>query len=261
VIVPVLSSQHVALRDPPGPEREEHREHDRELLGQYRHREGDTGQHGFQPVAAREAVDHDDDCRQTQPEQGEIANEPVDVALQQGALGLERAQCGPDLAQLGGVACGAHLRYTLSPNDQCARVDPRRAVAARGADLALRVRAALGLAHRHRLARQQRLVDAHVAALEQDRVRRHAVAFREQYQVAANDLPTCDAMLQSVADHESAGTRHVAQRIEGAFGLALLVQRDADDHEHEHEEEHGLLDAPRLLQTDEHVDDARGYEQ
>jgi hypothetical protein len=44
----------------------------------------------------------------------------------------------------------------------------------------------------------------------------------------------------SVADHPRARAGQVAQCVEHAFGLAFLVQGDAEDHEHEEQQQQGL---------------------
>ena len=48
--------EHAVARDAPGAEREEHRQHHRELLGQDRHRQRQAGEDAGQPVAARQPV-------------------------------------------------------------------------------------------------------------------------------------------------------------------------------------------------------------
>ncbi|WP_236748784.1 hypothetical protein [Acidovorax carolinensis] len=54
----------------------------------------------------------------------------------------------------------------------------------------------------------------------------------QHQQVAAHHVAPGDALLLAVADDQRARGRQVAQRFERALRLALLRQRDADDHKH-----------------------------
>ena len=55
------------------------------------------------------------------------------------------------------------------------------------------------LAHRYRLARQQRFIDLHLAAVDQQRVGGNAVALRQQQQVALHHLKPGNARGLAVA--------------------------------------------------------------
>ena len=66
-------------------------------------------------------------------------------------------------------------------------------------------------------------------AVEQHGVGGDAIALGEQQHVAAHHLAPGDAHRLAVADDERARAGEVAQGLEGALGLALLVERDADD--------------------------------
>ena len=84
-------------------------------------------------------------------------------------------------------------------------------------------------------------VDREVDAGQYRRIRRYAVPFVQDDDIAANDLASRNAFLLPVPDDKGARARQIAQRIERPLGLALLVQRDAHDHEDEPEQHERFL--------------------
>ncbi len=95
------------------------------------------------------------------------------------------------------------------------------------------------LVHRHGLAGEKGFIRRELA-LKQLSVCCDTVAFVQHEQVAAHHIASCDARLLSVADHQRARRREIAQRLQGALRLAFLGQGDANDHEHEGKEENGF---------------------
>ena len=220
---------------PPGAEREEDREHDRELLGQHRHRQRDAGEQALHPVAARQAVDRRPRPRtERAPADREVADQRAGLALEQRPLRLDRlrAPCRSCRARCARRSATTS-RDPLPLHHERARVDERQVVAAR-AHLAARPR-------RGRRASAP-ATDSPVSSdsstarldrLEHDGVGRDAVALGEHDEVAAHDLAARDAPPPAVADDERARARQVAQRLERPLGLPLLEERDAHDDEDE----------------------------
>ncbi len=157
---------------------------------------------------------------------------------------------------------GDHFGDSLALHDQGPRIDVGQIVAAgpRARDLLGRRAIAGQLADRHRFAREQRLVGLQVAAREKDGVGRHTVALGDEHDVAAHDLSPRDAQLLAPADHPGARAGQVAQRLQRALRLALLVDRDAHDHEHEAQEHDGLLEVAedRVEPSGEHQQQEHG---
>ena len=109
---------------------------------------------------------------------------------------------------------------------------------------------------RHRLAGEQRLVYGEAHRGDQDGIGGDAVALLEQDDIAADDIPSGDFLLDAVPDHRGARTRQVAKCVQGAFGFAFLVEGDAHDDEDKAHEHQGFLDI-----ANEQVDDAAGNQQ
>jgi hypothetical protein len=89
------------------------------------------------------------------------------------------------------------------------------------------------LPHRHRLTGQRGLVGGEVHRVQQHGIGGNPVAFGQQRQVTAYDVPTGDADLDPVAHDEGTRRGQVAQGRERVLGLVLLVDRDRDHHDHE----------------------------
>ncbi len=123
------AGQDVVLRDAPGPQREEDRQDDRELLGEHRHPEGQAREEPLQEVAPRDRVDGDD--RQAEPEadEGEEPHEARRLALERGVLGLENGEGLADLPHLRRGADREHLGHALTLDDEGSREDEGRVVA------------------------------------------------------------------------------------------------------------------------------------
>ena len=95
-----------------------------------------------------------------------------------------------------------------------------------------------------------------MGAPEDARVRRNAVAFREDQDVAERYLAPRDALLHTVADHERARARHVPQGFQSPLRLVFLIDRNRHDEGHEAEEHQRLL---RVSQDD--IDQTAGTEE
>ena len=59
----------------------------------------------------------------------------------------------------------------------------------------------------------------------------------QEHQIARHDLATGDAFLHPCAHYQCAWTGQIAQRLERAFGLALLIDGDAHYNEHGHQQD------------------------
>ena len=69
-----------------------------------------------------------------------------------------------------------------------------------------------------------------MGGLDQHGVGRDPVALREDQHVAAHHLASGDAPARAIADDQRARAGEVAERGERPLGLALLDERDRDDH-------------------------------
>ncbi len=137
----------------------------------------------------------------------------------------------------------------MALHDQRAGVDARQLVAtgrhaggvagARGRRQFVRPRHPL--ADRHGFAREQRFVGPHAIGRHQQGIGRHAITLAELEQVAAHHVAPGDALRLAVADDQRARAGEVAQRFDGALGLALLVQRERHGDDHEAEQRQALL--------------------
>ena len=229
--------QHFFLRQPPGAERRKHRHHHRIFLGQQRHRQRDTGQQRLQPVATQQAVDADQYQTQANRQYGEIAYQRGGLHLQRRAFDRKRRQRGADAANGAAWTRCCDACHTLPLHDEGAGVDVRLVIAAGRGRTRGGGRGIWGgdLAHRHRLAGQQRFVGHQVVAFDQDGVRRHPVALGEQQHVASNHIATGDPLRLTVADNPGTRTGQVAQCLQCPLGLALLIQREAQHDQHRSE--------------------------
>ncbi len=83
------------------PSAKEHGKDDRKLLGEIRHRQGDSRQQSVQPAAARSHIQSGHAAGTTPAQQGKQRNHPPDLALQWRQFGLDAAQLGADPANAG----------------------------------------------------------------------------------------------------------------------------------------------------------------
>ncbi len=149
----------------------------------------------------------------------------------------DRGQHPADAADLGGRAGGHHQRARLPLRHQRAGEGQAEAVA--------KPRVALdglgALVHRHRLARQCRLVDAQVVRCQQAQVGGHDVARRQQHQVPGHQLGRVDVVRAAVAAHRGARRQQVPDGLQRPLGLAFLNEADyrVDNH---HGQDHAGVD-------------------
>ena len=97
------------------------------------------------------------------------------------------------------------------------------------------------LAHRYRLAGEQRFVHAQPVGRDQQGISGHPVAFVQLQQVTANHVAPGDALGLAIADDQGARAGQVAQGFDGAFGLAFLVERETERDQHEAEQRQAFL--------------------
>ena len=95
---------------------------------------------------------------------------------------------------------------------------------------------ARGLADGNGLAGQERFVDREVRAGQDRSISRDPVAFAQDNDISPRHLASGNTMLLPVANDQGTRARQVAEGLEGALGLALLVERYPDDHEHKAEQ-------------------------
>jgi len=160
--------QHAFARQASGPERREDGEHHRVLLGQHGHRQSDARQQRLQPVATQQAVHQHQRQAQGQSQQREVAHQLRGLLLQGRAFGRHTAQSRADASDLAQRPGGGDARQAVALHDQRAGIDRRQVVAARsrgrwralGCGRAVCFRRSRQLAHRHRLAGEQRFVHA-----------------------------------------------------------------------------------------------------
>lgn len=194
--------------------------------------------------------------RQQQPDHGQIADQLTRRLLQAGGRFRRCRQSLPDAAHSGRGADGAHLCEPHPFCDHRAGKQKRRALAAGWCEGGVRHAGQLG--HRHCLAGEQGFVHGKLP-LQQQGIRRNAVAFVQHQNILAHHFPARDAHLLTVPDHQCARGGKVTQGFQRSLRLALLGQGDADDDEHEAEQEQRLgpvaqreVDTARHQQHEKH---------
>jgi hypothetical protein len=114
--------QYVAARDPPGPQRQKHRQHDRELFGQRGHGHGNAGEQALLPnINASSACDRKDNyhkrtCHESHNREG--ANQSSCLFLQKGRFRLDALQRLADLSELRTSSRRYNFGNALSGGDQ-----------------------------------------------------------------------------------------------------------------------------------------------
>jgi len=115
------------------------------------------------------------------------------------------------------------------------------------------------LAHGHRLAGQQRFVDAQAGRFGEHHVGGHALAFGDQHQVAGHQIERGDSLHPAVADDARLGRGQIAQGIERPLASAFLVDHESDRDEREERQQQtfaqvadGQVDAGGQQQEIEH---------
>ena len=151
------TSEDAAAGDPPGAEREEHGQHDRELLWQDGHRHRDACEQPFFPLLRRAAacrgVEHDDDQAGCESDNCEIAHHPAGLNLQRGRVRRNEPECHADAAEFGAHAGRYDLAQPLAGRDERPREQAWKTVAA--GTLQLRGHSRRARPHRGGLAGQQ----------------------------------------------------------------------------------------------------------
>ena len=111
--------------------RHEYGEHDRELLRQHGHADGDPSKHRIKPAAPQRAVKndrHDADGRSAERSQ---PHQSRGLRLKSGRFGLQRVERLADLADFAARSGGHDMRKAAAPHHQSAGIDKRQIVAAR----------------------------------------------------------------------------------------------------------------------------------
>ena len=165
---------------------------------------------------------------------GQAADEVRDLALQRRGPDLGAAHQVGDAAEGGLAAGGADHRVRRAEGDVGAGEPHVALVAGHQVVAAERRRHFL---YRDGLAGERGLVGVQVADAGEAQVRGNLVTGLEQDHVPGNEVAGCDGLLHAVADHHALLHQHAAQRVEGAFGLALLHETE-DGVEKDHAEDH-----------------------
>ena len=129
----------------------------------------------------------------------------------------------------------------MAPHDQRARIQPRQVVAARAIGNGRHPGGARDFAHRRSLTSQKRFIHLQFVARNQQRIRRHAVAFGEDQQVAHHHIGARNAHRHTVPHHLRPGAGQVPQGFQCPFGFALLVNRECQHHQHKPKEDQAFL--------------------
>ncbi|GAA2888657.1 hypothetical protein GCM10020220_093560 [Nonomuraea rubra] len=178
--------------------------------------------HQFHRLAADQSQGQDHRRQQ----HGDAGQEPADshqAALQRGQPCCLDHQ-GGDAAARAGRSGGGDLRPAAPAQHDGAGRD-RRVDA---------------LVHRHRLARQRRLVDEQCRRLVHFGVGGDDVALGQDQQVSHHDVAGGDLLLAAVADHACLRAGELCQGRDGAVGPDLLHHSDGGvDHDHQHD--HGRV--------------------
>ena len=207
------SHQCCVSRHAPSAQCQEHGHDDRELLGNGCDRQRQAREQRLEPVTAQRPVQCDHDDAGEQGKRNEQQYDLANLSLHRCGFGANAGQRGPD---------ASHFR-----------------AGCRGDDLRLRVAAYGEAAGMHqctdrtcdgcRLPREQGGIHVQVDRFEHPGIGDQPVALREVQQVAHHDLLRVDHHRNAVAHDACPRTAHRAQRLEGAFGFAFLMDRQADD--------------------------------
>ena len=84
----------------------------------------------------------------------------------------------------------------------------------------------------------------------------NAIAFREDDNVTAHNLPSRNALARTVTDNERARTGEVTQRFQHAFGACFLDDRDHNRRQGEDQQDQGFLKV-----AEREIDDAAAEQQ
>ena len=223
--------QHFFFRQSPRTQRREDRHHDGILLRQQRHRQRDTCENCLQPVATNEAINRNQREAQAECEQRKIAHQYCRLFLQGRALCFERTQRAADATNRAAWSRCSDARGGLPLNNQGAGVDKGNVVAT---GLCGRYHFICGddFAHRCGLTRKQRLICLQAVDFKQHAVRRNAIPFGQQHDVAFDNVLARNANRLAVANHARLRAGQIAQRLHRALGLAFLVKRQREHDQH-----------------------------
>jgi hypothetical protein len=227
--------------DPPGPDRHEDGQDDGEFLRDHRHRERDAGEEPVEPRAAQQAVQDEQSGADDEAECRERLHERRHLELQCGAARLDLGQRRAEASDLAPGPGRPHLRDPAPADDEGSGPRARAVVAARPF---VRFDDPRALSNRCRLPGEERLVDLQSRGLDQGGVRRDAVSFGEDDDVAAHHLSTEDTSPLPVADDQRSRAGEIPERGDGASGPPLLDDRDHHDDEHRGGEQERFLEVP-----------------
>ena len=101
------------------------------------------------------------------------------------------------------------------------------------------------LSNRHGLAGKKQFVDQQILAFEERRIRRNAIAFGKNDNVAARHFPSRYSLTLAIADDERTRARQISKRLQDPFGARLLNDSDDDREIGEHEQDQRLMPSRR----------------
>ena len=207
-------------------------------------------------MASQHTVKHHCENANTAADHTEHSYETVHLRLQTRGLGFQRAERLADLSDFAHRTRGEYFRDSGAPHHQRSRKDVRGVVAAGPSAVAGVDVRPHDLAHRHRLAGQQRFIDLQVLAFDEHSVCWNTIAFGKHNHVAARHLPAWNPLALPVANDQRAGTRQVPERLQNALCARFLNHGDHDGEVGENEEDHSF---PPVAERQ--VDDPAGDEQ
>ena len=246
--------QHLHARHAEGGQADEDRQHHRDLLRQHGHGERQRRQQALQPVAARQAVAQHQQPAERDGPPAEAAHQPPQLLLQRRRAHVDAGERGADASHLRLRAGRGHFGDAVARDGQGAGEHARRILATRRG---IRRRTGSGhLAHRHRLAGEQRLVHLDAAGAAQHRVGGDALALGHQQEVARHDVGGRNADRRSAADHAHMAHRQRPQRVERLFAPVRLQHDQADRHHGEEAQQQAFAQF-----TDREVDGRRAEQQ
>ena len=171
--------QHACARNSPRTHRHEHGQYHRNLRRHHRHAERNAGQQRVEPATSQKSVQQHREYADCATDRREQLNQSAGLCVQSWRLGLERAQRLADLADLAQLADRGHFTDAGAAYHQRTRECVRQIIAARTRNVRQGSVVGSDLAHRHRLAGQQRFVNLHIVTVPKHRIGRHAIALRE----------------------------------------------------------------------------------
>ena len=238
--------QRVPGHHPLQADRQDHRNHGRQPLGDRRHRQADRPQEHLRERAVGPHRPEPAMLPDLEPKnhrhnrQGDDDQDPAEFrqsSLQRGGLGRGGLEQAGDPAQFALHPGGHDHRRRVAGGHDGSGVDHRRPVAEGGVGRHGRRR---GLLHRHALAGERGLLEPQRKRLHEPGVGRHGIARLEFDPIAGHDLASGNRACVAVADHLRQRCGQPLERGQRRLGPLLLKQADHAVDQHDRHDRGGV---------------------